>query len=91
MTHSILDTIGNTPVVEIRNLNPNPKVKILAKLEYFNPGGSIKDRSALRVKNRGSLRLIKPSLKPQVEIPESVLHLFVLLRDISFCLQCPMR
>ena len=47
MRHSILDTIGNTPVVEIQNLNPNPKVKILAKLEYFNPGGSVKDRPAL--------------------------------------------
>ncbi len=47
MRYSILDAIGNTPIVEIRNLNPNPKVKILAKLEYFNPGGSIKDRSAL--------------------------------------------
>ena len=47
MNASILDTIGNTPLVEIKNLNPNPKVKILAKLEYFNPGGSIKDRPAL--------------------------------------------
>ena len=47
MTHSILDTIGHTPLVEIKNLNPNPKVNILAKLEYFNPGGSIKDRAAL--------------------------------------------
>ncbi len=47
MSRSILDTIGNTPLVEIRNLNPNPKVKILAKLEYFNPGGSVKDRAAL--------------------------------------------
>jgi len=47
MTHSILDAIGNTPLVEIIRLNPNPKVKILAKLEYFNPGGSIKDRPAL--------------------------------------------
>ncbi len=47
MTYSILDTIGNTPLVEIRHLNPNPSVKILAKLEYFNPGGSIKDRPAL--------------------------------------------
>ena len=44
--HSILDTIGNTPLVEIRRLNPNPKVTILAKLEYFNPGGSLKDRIA---------------------------------------------
>ena len=47
MSHSILDAIGNTPLVEIKNLNPNPHVKILAKLEYFNPGGSIKDRAAL--------------------------------------------
>ena len=47
MTHSILDTIGHTPLVEIKNLNPNARVKILAKIEYFNPGGSIKDRAAL--------------------------------------------
>ncbi len=44
---SILDSIGHTPLVEIRRLNPNPNVKILAKLEYFNPGGSVKDRPAL--------------------------------------------
>jgi cysteinyl-tRNA synthetase len=43
----ITDTIGNTPLVEISRLNPNPKVKILAKLECANPGGSIKDRAAL--------------------------------------------
>jgi cysteinyl-tRNA synthetase len=47
MTYSILDTIGNTPLVEIKKLNPNPRVRVLAKLEYFNPGGSIKDRAAL--------------------------------------------
>jgi cysteinyl-tRNA synthetase len=44
---SILELIGNTPLVEIRYINPNPKVTILAKLEYLNPGGSIKDRAAL--------------------------------------------
>ncbi|MFO7709261.1 MAG: cysteine synthase [Desulfobacterales bacterium] len=43
----ILDLIGHTPLVEIRRMNPNPRVKILAKLEYLNPGGSIKDRAAL--------------------------------------------
>jgi cysteinyl-tRNA synthetase len=43
---SIIDTIGHTPLVEIKRLNPNPKVKLLAKLEYFNPGGSVKDRIA---------------------------------------------
>jgi cysteinyl-tRNA synthetase len=47
MNYSILGTIGNTPLVEIRKLNPNPNVRVLAKLEYFNPGGSIKDRPAL--------------------------------------------
>ncbi len=43
---SILDLIGHTPLVEIRRMNPNPAVPILAKLEYLNPGGSIKDRAA---------------------------------------------
>jgi cysteinyl-tRNA synthetase len=47
MSYSILDAIGNTPLVEIKKLNPNPNVRILAKLEYTNPGGSIKDRAAL--------------------------------------------
>ncbi|MBW1846448.1 MAG: cysteine--tRNA ligase [Deltaproteobacteria bacterium] len=47
MNYSILNAIGNTPLVEIRHLNPNPNVRILAKLEYFNPAGSVKDRAAL--------------------------------------------
>nr|HID58478.1 cysteine--tRNA ligase [Desulfobacterales bacterium] len=46
-TSSILDTIGNTPLVEIKSLNPNPNVRLFAKLESFNPGGSVKDRIAL--------------------------------------------
>jgi len=53
MNGTILDVIGNTPLVEIKTLNPNPRVKILAKLEYFNPGGSIKDRAALRMIEAG--------------------------------------
>ncbi|WP_456433016.1 cysteine--tRNA ligase [Thermosulfuriphilus sp.] len=44
---NILDLIGNTPLVPIRRLNPNPQVTILAKLEGQNPGGSVKDRIAL--------------------------------------------
>ncbi|MCD6152716.1 MAG: cysteine--tRNA ligase [Syntrophobacterales bacterium] len=44
--HSILSVIGETPVVEIRKLNPNSRVRIFAKLESFNPGGSVKDRIA---------------------------------------------
>ncbi|MEZ4566077.1 MAG: hypothetical protein R2860_03650 [Desulfobacterales bacterium] len=42
MQHSILNAIGNTPMVEIRRLNPNPNVRILAKIEYVNPGGPSK-------------------------------------------------
>lgn len=53
MHHSILDTIGNTPLVEIRRLNPNLNVTILAKIEYLNPGGSIKDRPALYMIEEG--------------------------------------
>jgi cysteinyl-tRNA synthetase len=53
LSGSILDQIGQTPLVEIRRLNPNPNVRLLAKLEYFNPGGSIKDRAALAMITAG--------------------------------------
>jgi cysteine synthase len=43
---SILDLIGNTPMVDVTSLSPNPDVRILAKLEGQNPAGSIKDRIA---------------------------------------------
>lgn len=47
--NNILELIGNTPMVKINRLNPNPDVTILAKLEQFNPTGSIKDRIALQM------------------------------------------
>jgi S-sulfo-L-cysteine synthase (O-acetyl-L-serine-dependent) len=46
---SIIDLVGNTPMVEIKQLNPNPNVTIYAKLEGNNPGGSVKDRPALNM------------------------------------------
>jgi [CysO sulfur-carrier protein]-thiocarboxylate-dependent cysteine synthase len=46
---SVLDLIGNTPMVDVSQLSPNPDVRILAKLEGQNPGGSIKDRIAWRM------------------------------------------
>lgn len=46
---TILDLIGNTPQVVLQRLNPNPNVKIYAKLEGNNPGGSVKDRPALNI------------------------------------------
>jgi len=46
---NILQTIGNTPLVQIRGINPNRRVKIYAKLESQNPSGSTKDRIALKM------------------------------------------
>jgi cysteine synthase B len=43
---SVLDLIGNTPLVDVSQLSPNPRVRILTKLEGQNPGGSVKDRIA---------------------------------------------
>ena len=46
---SILDLVGNTPLVQLQHINPNPNVTIYAKLEGHNPGGSVKDRPALNM------------------------------------------
>lgn len=46
---TLIDTIGNTPLVEIKTFTNKPKVKIYAKLEGNNPGGSVKDRPALNM------------------------------------------
>lgn len=48
---TILQTIGNTPLVELKSYSQNPNVKILAKLEGANPCGSVKDRIALYMIN----------------------------------------
>lgn len=46
---NILETIGNTPMVELTRVNPNPQVRLLGKVEGFNPTGSIKDRIAVKM------------------------------------------
>ena len=46
---SVIDVIGNTPLTKIDGLNPNPAIKLYAKLEGSNPGGSVKDRIALKM------------------------------------------
>jgi S-sulfo-L-cysteine synthase (O-acetyl-L-serine-dependent) len=65
---NLLQAIGNTPLVEIVNLNPNPNVKVLCKLEGCNPGGSVKDRPALymitKAEERGELTPDKIILEP---------------------------
>ncbi|WP_228237308.1 cysteine synthase CysM [Allomuricauda sp. M10] len=53
MSKSILDLIGNTPLVESKVLNTNPNVKVLFKLEGNNPGGSVKDRPAYNMIKSG--------------------------------------
>ena len=65
---SIFDAIGNTPLVELKNLNGNPRVKILGKLEGNNPGGSVKDRPAYymitRAEESGKLTKDKTIVEP---------------------------
>ncbi|MCL6266004.1 cysteine synthase CysM [Flagellimonas myxillae] len=53
MSKSILDLVGNTPLVESKVLNINPNIKLLFKLEGQNPGGSVKDRPALNMIRSG--------------------------------------
>lgn len=53
MSKSILDTIGNTPLIASQVLNTNPNVKLLFKMEGHNPGGSVKDRAAYNMINAG--------------------------------------
>ena len=66
--HDLRSAIGNTPLVELRSVNPNPRVRILAKLEGNNPGGSVKDRPAcfmlLGAEERGDLTSGKTILEP---------------------------
>src|SRR5689334_1698384 len=57
---SVVDLIGNTPLLDVSSLSPNPQVQIFVKLEGYNPGGSVKDRIArsmiLAAEADGSLR-----------------------------------
>ena len=46
ISSSVLDLIGNTPMVDVSVLSPNPRVRIIGKLEGQNPFGSVKDRIA---------------------------------------------
>ena len=68
MNNTILDTIGNTPLVRINNINKNSGVEIYAKVEGFNPMGSIKDRIALKMVEQAEL---EGTLKPGMNIIEA--------------------
>lgn len=47
VTDNIIDLVGNTPLLELKKYSPPPNARLFAKLEYLNPGGSVKDRAAL--------------------------------------------
>ena len=69
----ILDIVGNTPLVELKTLSPSPNVKLLAKLEGNNPGGSVKDRPALNMirsalERGGNWAEAKPALEKAVQL-----------------------
>ncbi len=68
-TNDLINLVGKTPLVRLSNINPNPKVRLLGKLEGNNPGGSVKDRPAFfmidQALKKGSLKgdfkLIEPT------------------------------
>lgn len=64
---NLMELVGNTPMVEIKRLNPNPAVRIYGKLEGNNPGGSVKDRPA---KSMIEKALARGELKPGMKLIE---------------------
>ncbi|MCA9619639.1 MAG: pyridoxal-phosphate dependent enzyme [Myxococcales bacterium] len=64
----VLGRIGNTPLIELRHVSPNPRVRIFAKLEGCNPSGSIKDRIALGLVREAERR---GDLEPGMTIVEA--------------------
>lgn len=68
MKKSILEAIGNTPIVQLQRAVPDKKHSYFAKIEYLNPGGSIKDRIAVSIINEAEKR---GDLKPGGTIVEA--------------------
>jgi cysteinyl-tRNA synthetase len=90
---NIIERIGNTPLVEISSLNPNKKVRIFAKLESANPGGSIKDRTALfmieNAEKRGSLNHDKIILEATSGNTGIGLAMIAAVKGYKLCLTMP--
>ncbi len=69
---SILELVGDTPMVDVSSLSPNPRARIYAKLEGQNPGGSIKDRIALKMIEEAERDgILKPGVPGQILIEPS--------------------
>lgn len=65
---TLLDFVGNTPLVELKHINPNPGVKLYGKMEGHNPGGSVKDRPAYSM-IKGAID--RGDLKPGIKLIEA--------------------
>ena len=65
---NILETIGNTPLIKLNRITRGLKPLVLAKVEYFNPGGSIKDRMAIYILEKARR---EGRLKPGATIVEA--------------------
>ena len=81
VAHDVLDLIGNTPMVDVSALSPNPNVNIYAKLEGQNPGGSVKDRIARA--------MVLEKSRPCTEHTPFILR--VLPCALHPCFRCPRR
>ena len=66
--NSLIDLVGNTPMVELKRLNQNKNVQVFAKLEGNNPGGSVKDRAAL---NMIQSAIERGEIKPKMKLIEA--------------------
>ena len=59
--NNILETIGNTPMIRLNKITKNFPCEVVAKVDYFNPGNSIKDRMALKMVEVAALSLKEPA------------------------------
>lgn len=91
--NSMLDIIGNTPLVELKSFSPHPGVQIFAKLEGFNPSGSMKDRIAkLMIEEAEASGIIKPGsilLEPTSGNTGIALAMIARVKDYAFTAVMP--
>ncbi len=90
---SIVDLIGNTPIIEVSELSPNPEVRIYAKLEGQNPAGSVKDRIAkamiLAAEKEGKLTAGSVILEPSSGNTGIALAMISSIRDYHLKIVLP--
>ena len=67
---SVVGLIGNTPLVKLRRVTEGIRATVLAKVEYFNPGGSVKDRIAVRMIDEQSQRRPRDDFSEQHRLSE---------------------